>query len=68
MFQNSLVLNTDYREKTSATSLLILSHDSVDCLSWESSERDLLAITAILLPNLSTSVDKSLIYSGSTVL
>lgn len=67
MFQNSLVLNTDYREKTSATSLLILSHDSVNCISWESSKKDLLDITAILLANFSTSVDKSLIYSGSTV-
>lgn len=69
MSRNYLLSNTRYREKTPATSLLILSHDSVDCISWESSKWSLLDITAVLRPNLSPSVGQSLIYGGgSTVL
>lgn len=46
--------------------MLIVSHDPADYFLGVIKERSL--ISAFLLPNLSASVDKSLIYSGSTVL
>lgn len=39
MSHNSVVLNTGYRENTSTTYLLILSHGPADSISWESPKR-----------------------------
>lgn len=65
MYQN-LFLNTGYRENTSATYLLIVSHTvGKDLTSWElSGALDIVVLWFLTL----TSVLKSLIYNGPSVL